>query len=94
MLNLIAIKESLYFNTIGTEKWKGNSFFFLTVFDCTKQIGKYSMFCQVLNMFYCFPVQVQWRRDPVQPNGHRIRQEDDIWEKDRRAPDPAYWGEW
>lgn len=47
-----------------------------------------------LLILYGSPPQVQWRRDPIQPNGHRVRQKDDIWEKNRRAADAAYWGEW
>lgn len=43
-------------------------------------------------IFFC--LQVQWRRNPIQPNGHCVRQKDDIREKNCRAPDPAYWGEW
>lgn len=39
-------------------------------------------------------LQVQRRRDPLQPNGHRVRQKDDIRAKNCRAADPAYWGEW
>lgn len=55
---------------------------FMTVSICTYR--DYIFFC----------LQVQWRRDPIQLNGHRVRQKDDIWEKNCRAPDPAYWGEW
>lgn len=44
-------------------------------------------------IFSPYPLQVQWRRNQIQLNGYCIRQKDDIWEKNFRAPDAAYWGE-
>lgn len=50
------------------------------------------MFLCLVKLYY-FSLQVQWRWNPIQLNGHRVRQKNDIWEKNCRAPDSTYWGE-
>lgn len=62
---------------------------YCTTYICLDSVS----FCTLVKV-YRFPLQVQWRRDPVQLNGHCVRQKDDIREKNCRAPDPAHRGEW